>query len=164
MFAESFLCWTPFHSPRHQASLGNVYFDDGAIGLLLHFFPFRAVFPLPFLSQFCPPLTLQWDASRAEWQKTVNFFRGKEVLRTPSWERVDEGRLRSPHAVAVRSWLGCDLSIKLNQSLQVSHISDLLRTRDSSFGNKCAVPLPSVILALAAGKASLLRRQESFPW
>lgn len=44
------------------------------------------------------------------------FFRGKEVLRTPSWERVDEGSLRFPHAVAVRSWLRCDLSIKPNQS------------------------------------------------
>lgn len=133
--------------------------------LLLHFFPFWAVFSLPFSSHFCPPLTLQWDASRAEWKKTVHFFfRGKEVLRTPSWERVDEGRLRSPHAIAIRSWLGCDLDIKLNQSPQVSHTSELSGTRDSSFGNECAVPLPSVISAPAAGKVSLLRRQESLPW
>lgn len=58
------------------------------------------------------------------------------MLRTPSWERVDEGTLRSPHKIAVRSWLGCDSSIKLNQSLQVNHTSELLGTRDSSFGNQ----------------------------
>lgn len=32
MFAESFLCWAPFCCPRHQASFGNMEFDDGAIG------------------------------------------------------------------------------------------------------------------------------------
>lgn len=91
------------------------------------------------------------------------------MLRTPSWEKVDEGRLRSPHAVAVRSWLGCDLSIKLNQSLQVSHISDLLGTRDSSFGNKC----PSVFCDFSpccregfpsqeAGKLSMVMRGTGF--
>lgn len=131
MFAESFLCWAPFCCPRHQASFGNMYIDDGAIGQCC-----SCISSLSGL--FCPPLTLQWGASRVEWKKTVNFiffFRGKEVLRTPSWERVDEGRLRSPHAIAVRSWLGRDFSIKLNQSLQVSHTSELLGTRDSSFWN-----------------------------
>lgn len=92
------------------------------------------------------------------------------MLRTPSWERVDEGRLRSPHAIAIRSWLGCDLDIKLNQSPQVSHTSELSGTRDSSFGNECAVPLPSDFSPCCregfpsqeAGKLAMVNEQRLF--
>lgn len=163
MLVLRFFCWDPHRCPRHHATLGNrgVFWQHGSA--VPAFFPFQGCVLSSALEPVLSSSDAAVDAGESDTKLLfIHFFRRKEVVRVPTWHG---GRVPScPHAIAGSFWLGCDLGIKLNQSIQVSYTLWTLTDKRQFIWEWVCHPSDLQVSSTCYRDACLLMNLESLLW